>query len=227
MTITNTRCLACGATMTDTGYLCWRDVDTLRDSLDLIVDAWPFLELAADGYARKGRGEGRVHGSAGDGIPLAAMAAKVAAEHAVMGWVRVMDDERRWIGEAPTVRTVVEGSRSLAVALTALRAAPWSPQALTDLRGAASDVHDAVWPPEGAPIPDRELVEAKIVTLWVPVRWAWEAVKLLRNPAPAHVTIKAWAGQTGRAPVLDVREGRVRIGAVLELADRRPKKGPR
>jgi hypothetical protein len=232
--ISNTRCLRCDAGMADAAYLCWTCCETLRDALDLMVDAWPGIDHAASGLARRAPQTGRVGGGGhSDGIPLGALVARDAAQNAVSGYLRLLDDEgRTHVPPAPenpsAWRTgpLAGMCEVLTASLSGLRMAAWAPEAMDELLWASKGVVAAVEPPADPPQRERRIVEADVLAVWVPISRAVEVVGQLRHPAPREVTLRAWAGQTGRVAVLEVVAGKVRIGEVLSVLDeRRAKRG--
>lgn len=233
MSTTNTRCLRCDAAMTDAGYACWACVERLRDALDAMVDAWPGIAHASSGLARRRPQTGRVKGIPTDGMPLGAIVARDAAQNAVSGTLRLLEEEGRMQvppdPENPSAwRTgpLAGMCEVLAASLPALRTAAWAPEAINELLWASNSVVAAVEPPADPPQRDRRIAEADVLAIWVPISRAAEVVAQLRHPAPREVTLRAWAGQTGREPVLALVQGRVRIGQVLEVLDaRRAKRG--
>ena len=239
MSATNARCLQCDADMRDAGYLCWACCATLANALVAIADAWSGIDHATSGWGRRRPQTGRVHGLGGDGMPVGAMDARIAAVNALTGYERLMDEEGRWpdmpvsvavrhadattgpVGTGSTPGPVEALCERLADGIAGIRTAPWAPAAYDELVAVARQVERVVQPPEDPPQRERRIVENEVLAVWCSTTRAAEVVRLLRHPAPHTVTVQAWAGQTGRPPILDVQQNRVRIGQVLAEVDRR------
>lgn len=218
--------------MTDAAYLCWKCVETLRDAIDAMVDAWPGIDHAASGLARRAPQTGRVGGGGhSDGVPLGAIVARSAAQDAVSGTLRLLEEEGRVPPDPESPSAWRTGPLAgmcevIAASLTGLRMAAWAAEAMDELLWASKSVVATVEPPADQPQRERRIEEADVLAIWVPISRAAEVVAQLRTPAPREVTLRAWAGQTGREPVLSLVQGKVRIGEVLEVVDaRRAKRG--
>jgi hypothetical protein len=168
------------------------------------------------------------------------MDARIAAVNALTGYGRLMDEEGRWpdmpasgpvrhadaLAGVPAPNPSAPGPvealcERLADGIAGIRTAPWAPAAYDELVAVARQVERVVQPPEDPPVQQRQIVEADVLAVWCSTSRAADVVRQLRHPAPHTVTVQAWPGQTGRAAILDVRDGKVRIGEVLAVVDSR------
>lgn len=192
-------------------------VEGVRKALDTIAALWA---LSARPPATS-RSQRRTAPASRPPMPEHALDLRVGIARDLASWAHM-------VAEARDLRPRIDAGDTPAVAawlhthVEALRVV--APEVDDELPEHAARLRATVAPPEPRPEPGRSVVdhEDELVEQWVTIAHAAAVLRYLRPACPpSEVTIRAWAGQTGRRPVLYVDGGLVRIGSVVELTDTR------